>query len=401
MNPETDRLGAGYHIIQSQIAIGSGGVFGKGYMNGSQAQLEFLPERSTDFIFAVIGEEFGLLGQLLILTLYGVVIGRALYLAMQGQDTFARLTGGAIALELLRLCVRQFRHGERHPAGGRRAAAPDQLRRHLHGDPAGRLRHPDVAAFAPQAHRLLSMRAFDPCASCRMCARRAAGAWRQPAAAHRHQAQRRQGLHRAHGEHYAFKKRPLRKLLKSAQSQPAIIEAMDKPAEKAKLWFEYRPIFLTERRIQRRHGVLARASPGARSGQRPAAASRPEYLAAILGVETYYGRLTGTYRVLDALSRWRSTTRARAKFFRDELEQYLLLTRDAHLDPLTLKGSYAGAMGAPQFMPSNYRRYAVDADADGRIDLWSNWAGCVRQRRQLSQGTRLECRRAGARARPR
>jgi rod shape determining protein RodA len=98
LDPQTDPLGAGYHIIQSQIAIGSGGVFGKGYMNGSQAQLEFLPERSTDFIFAVIGEEFGLLGQLLILTLYAVVIGRALYLSMQGQDTFARLTGGAIAL---------------------------------------------------------------------------------------------------------------------------------------------------------------------------------------------------------------------------------------------------------------------------------------------------------------
>ena len=98
LDPQTDPLGAGYHIIQSQIAIGSGGVFGKGYMNGSQAQLEFLPERSTDFIFAVIGEEFGLLGQLLILTLYAVVTGRALYLAMQAQDTFARLTGGAIAL---------------------------------------------------------------------------------------------------------------------------------------------------------------------------------------------------------------------------------------------------------------------------------------------------------------
>ncbi|HTV94419.1 MAG TPA: rod shape-determining protein RodA [Steroidobacteraceae bacterium] len=98
LNPETDPLGAGYHIIQSQIAIGSGGVFGKGYMRGMQAQLEFLPERSTDFIFAVIGEEFGFLGQLLILALYGAVIGRALYLAMQGQDTFARLTGGSIAL---------------------------------------------------------------------------------------------------------------------------------------------------------------------------------------------------------------------------------------------------------------------------------------------------------------
>ena len=98
LNPENDPLGTGYHIIQSQIAIGSGGVFGKGYMNGSQAQLEFLPERSTDFIFAVIGEEFGLLGQLLVLILYGVIIGRALYMAMQGQDTFSRLTGGAIAL---------------------------------------------------------------------------------------------------------------------------------------------------------------------------------------------------------------------------------------------------------------------------------------------------------------
>jgi rod shape determining protein RodA len=98
LNPENDPLGTGYHIIQSQIAIGSGGMFGKGYMMGSQAQLEFLPERSTDFIFAVIGEELGLLPCLVLLVLYGVVIGRALYLAMQGQDTFSRLTGGAIAL---------------------------------------------------------------------------------------------------------------------------------------------------------------------------------------------------------------------------------------------------------------------------------------------------------------
>ncbi|HEY0802325.1 MAG TPA: rod shape-determining protein RodA [Steroidobacteraceae bacterium] len=98
LNPENDRLGAGYHIIQSQIAIGSGGLFGKGYLQGTQARYEFLPERSTDFIFAVIGEEFGLMGQLFILSLYAVVIGRALYLAMQAQGTFARLTGGAIAL---------------------------------------------------------------------------------------------------------------------------------------------------------------------------------------------------------------------------------------------------------------------------------------------------------------
>jgi rod shape determining protein RodA len=98
LNPQTDPLGAGYHIIQSQIAIGSGGVFGKGWMNGSQAQLEFLPERSTDFIFAVIGEEFGLLGLALLLLLYMFVVGRAIYLAMQTQDTFARLLAGSLAL---------------------------------------------------------------------------------------------------------------------------------------------------------------------------------------------------------------------------------------------------------------------------------------------------------------
>ena len=98
LNPQTDPLGAGYHIIQSQIAIGSGGVFGKGWMNGSQAQLEFLPERSTDFIFAVIGEEFGLLGLLVLLMLYVFVVSRAVYLATQTQDTFARLLAGSLAL---------------------------------------------------------------------------------------------------------------------------------------------------------------------------------------------------------------------------------------------------------------------------------------------------------------
>jgi membrane-bound lytic murein transglycosylase B len=170
----------------------------------------------------------------------------------------------------------------------------------------------------------------------------------------------------------SFKKRQLRKLLKAAQSQPAIIEAMDRPAEKAKAWFEYRPIFINERRI--REGTdfwLAHRQALDQASVRSGVA--PEYLAAILGVETYYGRLTGSYRVLDALATLAFDYPARAKFFRDELEQYLLLTRDAGLDPLRVKGSYAGAMGAPQFMPSNYRRYAVDADADGHIDLWTNW----------------------------
>ena len=98
IDPQTDPLGAGYHIIQSTIALGSGGLFGKGWMNGSQAQLEFLPERSTDFIFAVIGEEFGLLGLVLLLLLYAFVVGRAIYLSTQTQDTFARLLAGSLAL---------------------------------------------------------------------------------------------------------------------------------------------------------------------------------------------------------------------------------------------------------------------------------------------------------------
>jgi len=170
----------------------------------------------------------------------------------------------------------------------------------------------------------------------------------------------------------SFKKGQLRKLLKAAQSQPAIIEAMDRPAEKSKPWFEYRPIFVTERRI--REGTdfwIAHRQALDQASVRSGVA--PEYLAAILGVETFYGRLTGSYRVLDALATLAFDYPARAKFFRDELEQFLLLTRDEGLDPLSVKGSYAGAMGAPQFMPSNYRRYAVDADADGHIDLWTNW----------------------------
>lgn len=98
LDPQSDPLGAGYHTIQSQIAIGSGGVFGKGYLNGSQAQLEFLPERSTDFVFAVIGEEWGLMGLITVLLLYMFIIGRSLYLAATAQDTFARLVSGSLSL---------------------------------------------------------------------------------------------------------------------------------------------------------------------------------------------------------------------------------------------------------------------------------------------------------------
>jgi rod shape determining protein RodA len=97
LDPQSDPLGSGYHIIQSQIAIGSGGLFGKGWMNGSQAQLEFLPERSTDFIFAVIGEEFGLLGLIVLIVLYLFIVTRAVFLATQASDTFSRLLSSSLA----------------------------------------------------------------------------------------------------------------------------------------------------------------------------------------------------------------------------------------------------------------------------------------------------------------
>ena len=98
LNPESDPLGSGYHIIQSKIAIGSGGLFGKGWLNGTQAQLEFLPERATDFIFAVMGEEFGLVGLAMLLVLYALIVLRGLYIATQAQDTFSRLLAGSISL---------------------------------------------------------------------------------------------------------------------------------------------------------------------------------------------------------------------------------------------------------------------------------------------------------------
>ncbi len=98
LDPQRDPLGAGYHIIQSKIAIGSGGIYGRGWLNGTQSHLNFLPEQSTDFIFSVYAEEFGLLGGIVLLSLYAFIIIRGLVIAVQGQDTYARLLGGSLSL---------------------------------------------------------------------------------------------------------------------------------------------------------------------------------------------------------------------------------------------------------------------------------------------------------------
>ena len=97
----------------------------------------------------------------------------------------------------------------------------------------------------------------------------------------------------------------------------------------------------------------------------------------IIGVETYYGRITGGYRVIDALSTLAFDYPKRSPFFTKELEAFLLLTREENMDPFDATGSYAGAMGSPQFMPSSYRAYAVDASGDNKRDIWNNWSDVI------------------------
>ncbi len=152
--------------------------------------------------------------------------------------------------------------------------------------------------------------------------------------------------------------------------RPEIIEAITRPAE-AKPWFEYRSLFLSPSRVEGgvafwRANKEALALAEARYGVDPAV------IVAILGVETRYGAKTGNYRVLEALTTLAFQYPRRAPFFREQLEAYLLLTHSEGIDPLLPKGSYAGAMGVPQFMPTSFRDFAVDFDGDGHRDLWSN-----------------------------
>lgn len=164
--------------------------------------------------------------------------------------------------------------------------------------------------------------------------------------------------------------------LKNAKSQESILKAISRPAEKTMEWSEYRNIFLTDKRINagaefwREHAAdLQRISDET--------GVSIEILVGIIGVETYFGRITGNYRVLDALSTLAFDYPPRAKFFRSELKHYLLLIREENMDATDATGSYAGAMGRPQFMPSSYREYAVDSTDDGKRDIWSNWTDVI------------------------
>lgn len=172
-------------------------------------------------------------------------------------------------------------------------------------------------------------------------------------------------------EQQGYTAEELAEIFTGVTRQQKIIDAISRPAE-SKDWHEYEPIFMTEARVRggaefrKEHAaVLARA-------EREFGVDR-EIIVAIIGVETFYGRITGSWRVIDALSTLGFDYAPRSAFFMKELEHFLLLTREETIDPQSVTGSYAGAMGGGQFMPSSYREYAVDFDNDGKRDLWSSW----------------------------
>lgn len=170
---------------------------------------------------------------------------------------------------------------------------------------------------------------------------------------------------------HGFDRQWLVDVMKSARRQPSILEAIARPAEKTLTWGEYRKIFLTRQRID---GGVAfwRANGAALERAHEVYGVAPEVIVAIIGVETRYGQHKGRYRVVDALSTLAFDYPPRSAFFRSELEQFLLLVREQGFDPLTRLGSYAGAMGYGQFIPSSYRHFAVDFDSDGKADIFDD-----------------------------
>ncbi|OGT29429.1 MAG: lytic murein transglycosylase B [Gammaproteobacteria bacterium RBG_16_51_14] len=170
----------------------------------------------------------------------------------------------------------------------------------------------------------------------------------------------------AHG----FDRNGLRELFSNIKISKAVLEAISRPAEKLP-WYKYRLIFLQPDRIEQGVSFWQRYDQQIRDAEDRFGVP-PEIIIAIIGVETQYGRNTGKYRVIDSLATLGFNYPERGGFFQSELEQYLLLTREQELDPLSITGSYAGAMGIPQFISSSYRNYAVDFDHDGHTDIWKN-----------------------------
>lgn len=174
---------------------------------------------------------------------------------------------------------------------------------------------------------------------------------------------------------HAFDRGFLRKLFRQAQPRPAVIRAISTPGT-ARPWHEFRAIYMEERRIAA--GVeFWRQNAAALSRAHREYGVPEEIVVATLGVETVYGRNTGRFRVLEALGMLAFDYPPRASLFRSELEEFLLLVREAGLEAAAVRGSYAGAMGIPQFLPSSYRKYAVDFDGDGRPDIWRSASDAI------------------------
>ena len=177
-------------------------------------------------------------------------------------------------------------------------------------------------------------------------------------------------------EEHSYDRGKLVSVLAEAESKESILEAISRPAERTKEWHEYRDIFITGERIRAGANFWKEHQQELRRISEETGVS-VEILVGIIGVETYFGRITGSYRVLDALATLAFDYPPRSKFFTGELEQFLLLVREEDMEAVNATGSYAGAMGRPQFMPSSYRAYAVDSTNDGKRDIWTNWSDVI------------------------
>jgi len=170
---------------------------------------------------------------------------------------------------------------------------------------------------------------------------------------------------------HQYPKSELSELMSGVEKQEKVLEAIQRPAEKEKNWEEYRAIFVTQKRIDKGLQFWSDNARILADAERKFGVS-PEIVVAIIGVETFYGKYDGRFKVLDSLVTLGFDYPPRQKFFRSELEQFLLLTQEEGFNPNTIKGSYAGAMGKSQFISSSYRRYAIDFNEDGQRDLWDS-----------------------------
>ena len=172
---------------------------------------------------------------------------------------------------------------------------------------------------------------------------------------------------------HEFDRAALSAVLAQAEIKQSIIKKISTPAERKLNWAEYRKIFITKERINA--GVTFWHENKDMLERIALETGVPiEMIVGIIGVETYFGRITGRDRVIDALATLAFDYPPRSSFFRKELKEFLILAREEELDPTEPLGSYAGAMGRPQFMPSSFRAYAVDSTGDGKRDIWNNWA---------------------------